>query len=264
MFKKTLATVMPTMIVAMTMTSLAAYAAESAMIATTYAEATVGDDFTIEVAFTEVPTNGISIADFSVDFPEGVKISSATIGSIIPGSDKVSPTRFATNIDNENTLVSVLYIDDYINSENWIKEEGTLLTITGTVSEDAVDGIYSLEFIPTPRTSAPDADSANGVMRFGYHTGTDTTEKYTLGLQPGKLKITGAPVTTGMKGDANCDGVVTVADAVAVAANVANATKNPIIAEGLANSDVHNTGNGLNATDALTIQQYATGILKEL
>lgn len=65
-------------------------------------------------------------------------------------------------------------------------------------------------------------------------------------------------------GDANCDGIVAVADAVAVAACVSNSTQNALTEQGKINADVHMTGNDLNASDALMIQQYATGIIDSL
>ena len=65
-------------------------------------------------------------------------------------------------------------------------------------------------------------------------------------------------------GDANCDGQVTVADVVAVSAFVVNSTKNSLTAQGEINADVHMVGNGINATDAFTIQQRATDVITEL
>lgn len=67
-----------------------------------------------------------------------------------------------------------------------------------------------------------------------------------------------------IKGDANCDGTVAIADAVAISAFVANAEKNPMTEQEMANADVHDTGNGVNASDALVIQQFATGIIESV
>ncbi len=65
-------------------------------------------------------------------------------------------------------------------------------------------------------------------------------------------------------GDANEDGKVDVADVVAVAAYVGNKDNNKMSAKGLANADVHNTGNGLTADDALVIQQFLAKIITTL
>lgn len=65
-------------------------------------------------------------------------------------------------------------------------------------------------------------------------------------------------------GDANLDGSVDVADAVAVASFVGNSDKNVLESQGLLNADVHSNGNGINANDALVIQQYLSGTITKL
>lgn len=65
-------------------------------------------------------------------------------------------------------------------------------------------------------------------------------------------------------GDANNDKKVDVADVVAVASYVGNSAGNPIDEKGVKNSDVHNTGDGLTANDALVIQQYLAKIVTSL
>ena len=65
-------------------------------------------------------------------------------------------------------------------------------------------------------------------------------------------------------GDANADGKVDVADVVAVAAYVGSAENNKLTDEGLKNADVQGIGDGVTANDALAIQQYLAGSLKEL
>lgn len=65
-------------------------------------------------------------------------------------------------------------------------------------------------------------------------------------------------------GDANVDGSVDIADAVAVASYVGDSEKNTLKAQGLINADVQGDGNGVNASDALTIQQYIANVVKSL
>ncbi|MGN1036349.1 MAG: glycoside hydrolase family 9 protein [Ruminococcus sp.] len=67
-----------------------------------------------------------------------------------------------------------------------------------------------------------------------------------------------------LSGDSNNDGNVDISDAVAVASYIINPEKNPLSAQGIINADVHNSGNGLNANDALAIQQYLAGIISIL
>ena len=65
-------------------------------------------------------------------------------------------------------------------------------------------------------------------------------------------------------GDVNVDGTVDIADVVAAAAFVGDSSKNPVSAQGLKNGDVQNNGDGLTASDALAIQQFLAGTVKEL
>ena len=65
-------------------------------------------------------------------------------------------------------------------------------------------------------------------------------------------------------GDANCDGYVDIADAVAISAYVADSAKNTLSSQGLINADVQGNENGINANDALAVQQYLANIVTVL
>ena len=54
-----------------------------------------------------------------------------------------------------------------------------------------------------------------------------------------------------------------IADAVATASYVGDSEKNKLTEQGLINGDVQGNGNGINANDALAIQQYLANIIKE-
>lgn len=80
----------------------------------------------------------------------------------------------------------------------------------------------------------------------------------------GGTNFTPEPTTSNLlKGDANLDGSVDIADVVAIAGYVSDSSKNMLESQGITNGDVHNSGNGLNANDALVIQQYLAGIITE-
>lgn len=65
-------------------------------------------------------------------------------------------------------------------------------------------------------------------------------------------------------GDANGDGIVDIADVVCISVYVSNPEKNIMSEQNIKNSDVHNTGNGLDANDSLMIQHYLAGIIDTL
>ena len=65
-------------------------------------------------------------------------------------------------------------------------------------------------------------------------------------------------------GDANVDNSVDIADAVCIASYVGDPDGNVLSAQGLKNADVQSNGNGVNASDALAIQQYLANVVKSL
>jgi len=78
-----------------------------------------------------------------------------------------------------------------------------------------------------------------------------------------KFSVIGESVST-LAGDATLDGKIDSADVVAVASYAGNPEKNPLDVQGIKNADVHNTGDGLTANDALTIQQYLAKIITKI
>lgn len=66
-----------------------------------------------------------------------------------------------------------------------------------------------------------------------------------------------------IKGDVNFDGNVDITDVITVAAFANNPESNKLSEEAIKAGDVHNTGDGLTANDALKIQQYLSGVITE-
>jgi len=97
----------------------------------------------------------------------------------------------------------------------------------------------------------------------GYHmdSSTVTPDPSTEPTKP-STDPTNPSTSKGVKGDATNDGKVDSADVVASAAFAGNSKKNPLSDEGISNADVHNTGDGITANDALMIQQYLAKIVQ--
>ncbi len=66
-----------------------------------------------------------------------------------------------------------------------------------------------------------------------------------------------------LRGDANCDGKVTLADATAILQSLANPDKYGLSEQGTANSDIDGEA-GVSASDALVIKKYYAGIIDEI
>lgn len=82
---------------------------------------------------------------------------------------------------------------------------------------------------------------------------------------------TTVPVTTGVipsdtaiPGDANCDGVVEIADATLILQHIGNGDKYKLSAEGAVNADCYNPGSGITALDALAVQKLDAKVITSL
>ncbi len=116
------------------------------------------------------------------------------------------------------------------------------------ISFDIPDGVETVEF----QIWWPNSET------------TDATCKATSYSIDGEVTEIGGTSDDVLYGDANADSKVDVADVVAVAAYVGSAENNKLTDEGLKNADVQGIGDGVTANDALAIQQYLAGSLKEL
>lgn len=87
---------------------------------------------------------------------------------------------------------------------------------------------------------------------------------YTTTTVPHKTTTTTTVSVTTLYGDANCDGKITVADAIAIQLYIANKDKYPLTAQGRINADCNNVGDGITVNDALAIQKYDAKVLTSL
>ncbi len=84
---------------------------------------------------------------------------------------------------------------------------------------------------------------------------TESTENTTGDLpEPGDV----------VYGDANVDGDVTIADAVAILQYLANSDEYPLLGPALANADCCDVGDGINTEDALAIQKLDAKVINDL
>ncbi|MDE5946785.1 MAG: hypothetical protein K2G63_05750 [Oscillospiraceae bacterium] len=114
--------------------------------------------------------------------------------------------------------------------------------------------------ITTTTTTSSTTSTTESTTLSSSTTITTTTSSYTT-----SETTTSTTVNNDIKkGDANNDSLLDVADVVAVASYVGNPDANKLDEQCIKNADVHNTGDGLTANDALTIQQYLAKILEQL
>jgi hypothetical protein len=158
-------------------------------------------------------------------------------------------TPYGDSISTGATFFSLrsMYEDDEKYSE--LKAAYDQYVAGGKTDEALEEASNSLDLVYHRFWHAGDILMANGVMATLYPDVTPVTDDDDDEI---------------IWGDANVDGTVDIADVVAVAAYVGDSTANPLTEKGLRNADVHANGNGLNASDALTIQQYLAKIVEKL
>ena len=110
--------------------------------------------------------------------------------------------------------------------------------------------------VPVDSTTAPKTTT----------TTSQTTTATTTQITTTTTVTTTSPSTEDivMYGDANADGKVSVADAVAILQYIANKDKFNLKGQGLDNADCYNPGDGVTARDALAIQQLDAKTISSL
>jgi hypothetical protein len=271
-------------------------AGETVQISASSAEAKAGADFSVTVSLADVPKTGIQGLDFAVTYDNKVvTIDKITVGEIADtkaaSSDQTSsllPT-FDVSIQNSEGYASVIWSTAVDDSSYWISKDGVVCTITGKVSSSAKDGdATDITLTGVKRETYIGSGQTNSAINAGYSDG-DKAVKYTVKATNGKVTVgdegktsttttTTAPVKKdGLRGDANCDKDISLADAVLIMQSLANPSaygltgtnEQHITEQGQTNADVvggdsDKGGDGVTNKDALQIQKYMLSLVTEL
>jgi len=244
-------------------------AGETVQISASEETAKAGEEFTVTVSLADIPSTGIAGVDFAVKYDNTIlSIDSVKAGIITetgaagkdPSASDSAPL-FDYTIDKDNGTVGLIWNTMLEESTYWIKSDGVFCTLTGKVSGNAADGAVSkIEFVPFARETRPGSGSDNDTISIGYLDG-EAQKEYAYTLKNGSVTV-GTPVN-GIRGDANEDGLVNMADAVLIMQSVTNPDKYKLTAKGEANADVDGI-TGVTNKDALRIQQFKLNIITEL
>lgn len=258
---------------------------ETVQISVATAEVKAGEQFVVDVSIADIPSAGIQGIDFSINFdPSLVTIDSITAGNLTQtGADDVDSSAalaplFDYSLSNEDGYVSLVWSTSLDDATYRMKGNGTFCTIKGTVSGNAAEGAVSkLEIVPTVRETYPGSGSLNAKIVCGYSIGKEDFS-YAVSTTDGSVKVLGESSSTPIvRGDANCDGSVNMADAVLIMQSLANPDRfgvdstdaASITAQGALNADVvggtaDKGGDGVTNKDALQIQMYKLNLVTEL
>ena len=202
--KRTIACALALSMLAVTATSLGASAAGSSVtLAGSKATAESGGEFSVDVSLRGVPSTGINVLDFAVTFDQTILsvdqvtvVAAADTGADAADSTSKDAPVFATNIKDGEIAVSWTTAAP---TANWIKSDGVILTITGTVKDGVADGtVTPIDFAPVSRDTY---EGSGTKMVIGYISGTDSAS-YGIVTEAGSVTIgskqttTEAPVTT--------------------------------------------------------------------
>lgn len=234
------------------------------IVGTTTAKA--GGAYELEVSLADIPSTGAQGVNFSLEFDASVlSVTSIDIGTLANtaalSSDATASTLpvFDTYIDNTNGEISLIWSTSNKDSSNWLQGSGVFCTIKGTVAEGAADGKSDVKVIPVGRDTTSKSGVANTDIDCGYFK-DGTQVSYKVSTTDGYVEIGEGSTGKFLRGDANCDGQVTLNDAVAILQYVALASKYPLSEQGMKNAEC-DLVNGITANDALQIQMHDAGLI---
>lgn len=258
-----------------------AAAGETVQISVGKTNAKAGETFSVDVSLADIPSSGIQALDFAVEYDSKVlNITSVDAGAIvkaIPESADLSASLsdlYESSINSKEGYVSLIWSTAADDSSYWLKSDGVFCTISGTVVSGTADGTVSeLKIKPIDRETYSGSKQTNGTIGCGYESNGKPV-KIDVKTSDGSVTI-GTPATDPqptMRGDANCDGKVELADAILIMQSLANPNKYGVggsaskcLTEvGKLNGDVDSSVKGLTGDDALKIQMYLLKSITEL
>ena len=243
----------------------AAAAGETVQISVSEATAKAGGDYTVEVSLADIPSTGIQALNFSIEYDgDLISIDSVKAGAVTNTgkNDSVASSlpAFSTYTDSKTGMVSIMWTTSLDDASYWLKSDGVFCTISGKVKSGAADGKKAaIKLVATPHDTYPESGVAYSDIDCGYLKGKEMVQ-YAVKVTNGGVNIgsvattTEAPTQT-VRGDANCDGKVTLGDSLAILQFVANETKYPLSAQGLLNADCDGV-KGITANDSGWVQEY--------
>ncbi|MDO4426134.1 MAG: cohesin domain-containing protein, partial [Planctomycetia bacterium] len=213
----------------------AAAAGETVLISAGKASAKAGETFEVEVTLADIPDTGIRGCSFSIEFDKSViTVDEITAGPLAEnGAGTTDPSAsmlptFSSYQENDEGFASVMWSTSLEDASYWLKGEGVLCTVKGTVSSSAKDGDKSeIKIVPVKRNTNTESGVANETIDCGYLNKDGEKVSYDVETVSGLVTVGngGSSTEVTLKGDANCDGKVSIADATAILQSIGNKDK---------------------------------------
>lgn len=274
----------------MSTAAMTASAADTVKVAADKVTAAAGKDFSLNVSLSGVPKDGIRACEFALKYDSSIiEVTGVKAGTIADtGADakeadisKEAPS-FGVNFATAG-VVNVEWATGLTSSDYWIKSDGVLFTVEGTVKSTAKAGdVSKVEIVPIDRALFEGSTEKNTDIVFANISGSTVTN-YEVSTSDGSVTVEGAETTeteaptettkesateTSGKpdididyGDTNVDGEVGIADVVLLNKYLVKSAS--LSDQGKANADAYADGK-LNADDSLSILKFLVGTLSEL
>nr|AEV58547.1 scaffoldin C [Ruminococcus flavefaciens] len=254
---------------------------ETVQISVSKTTAEAGGSSKVDVSLADIPTTGLQCCNFAIKYdPKVLTIKDITAGTLAGTVSGDASSSMLPNFNNysQEGLISVMWSTSVDDASRWLKGEGTFCTITGTVAAGTANGTVSeITVLPTSRETYDGSGVMNDAFDCGY---LKDGVKVNFNVKPnagsvtiGSEETTTPPATTtttenkpgvSLRGDANLDNKVSVADAVAILQSIANKDKYALKPQGAVNGDVEGNNDGITGADALRIQKWDAGAITTL
>lgn len=175
--------------------------------------AKAGEEFTLNVNLSNVPSGGIMGCDFAVSFDSSLvtitgveegaicktgaaeaelELDGGLASSMLDGGEYSCFDYYVT----ENQICA-LWATGLEDSKYWIKDDGVYMTITGTVKEDVEAGTkIKFEIVPVDRETYPGSGVQNTDVILGYLDSTGSYAMYDVEVEAGYVTVDGEEETS--------------------------------------------------------------------
>ncbi len=165
--------------------------------------AKAGESFSLSVSLDNVPSAGLGSCEFELAYDSSiVTVTGVEAGKITEtGSDAQSgfgsdANSFECNYATAG-VIDVTWSTGLTDSSYWIKDDGVLLTITGTVNSSAKAGdVSAFKLQAIGRENAPDSGTTNTDIVFGSVDESGTVSLYETTLSDGSVTVVADSTTT--------------------------------------------------------------------
>lgn len=208
MFKKITALAVICALIFAVVIPVSAADAETVVFKISSASASAGESFTANIELTQVPANGISAAEFAIQYDKDIiSINTVEMGGIArTQSDSADNEMFDYAVNADNGVINVSWIT-FGGASYHVKDTGVLMKLTGNVLSSAKgNSSAKINLVPIERETTPGSGVMNSEIVVGYLDDDFNSVQYNTTVTAGYIKVMG-------KGDVNKDGEIDEIDA---------------------------------------------------